>query len=145
MSIDLPNGYYSVAQIRQVPDNQEVFVFEDDSVVIELLESAEGSTATEAISFHFDNIKDENEATEGKVDLVEEIDVPLLANGGFGAVLIGKQKIENAEVDMGIILIRLDNIETDILITWHSQNIERNLLIYIAETLQVSNWALFNN
>eukprot|EP00835_Amoeboradix_gromovi_P002480 NODE_141_length_17903_cov_0.288643.p9 type:complete len:164 gc:universal NODE_141_length_17903_cov_0.288643:15756-16247(+) len=145
IAVELPAYYYSVAQVRQIPDNQEVYVFENDSIVIELLESAEGNTATSAISFHFDVIKEDNEATESKAELVEEIYAPILSNGGFGAVLMGKQIVNGIEIDMGITLIRLNNIETDIVITWHSKNVNRNDLLHLAETLRIENWGLFQD
>ena len=144
MTLELPKEYYSIAGMRQIPNNQEVFVFEDDSIVIELLESAEGNTATEAISFHFDVIKEDNEATESKVELVEEISVPLLENGGFGAVLLGKQIVDGLEVEMGIVLLRLDNVSTDIVVTWHKVDIYRDSLIHLAQTLKIEKWTLFN-
>ena len=41
LSIKLPNNFQDVSEIRQVPDNQEVFVFNnsDASIIIELLET----------------------------------------------------------------------------------------------------------
>ncbi|KAI8622709.1 hypothetical protein BC830DRAFT_1052748, partial [Chytriomyces sp. MP71] len=40
ISLLLPNGYVDASQLRQVPDNQEVFVSSTDnsSIIVELLE-----------------------------------------------------------------------------------------------------------
>ena len=144
VSINLPKELYSLDQMRQIPDNQEVFAYENDSLIVELLECAEGNAATEAISFHFDVIKEDNTADTAQVHLVEEIDVPVLLNGGFAAILIGNQLINQNEVTMGIILIRLSNVETDIVVTWHSNTVTKELLLQIAESLTIHNWSLFN-
>lgn len=41
MEILVPNGFLDVSEIRQVPDNQEVFVsnYSDASLIVELLET----------------------------------------------------------------------------------------------------------
>lgn len=45
ISIKIPNDFNDVSEFRQVPDNQEVFVFKDSdaSIVIELLETPSNS------------------------------------------------------------------------------------------------------
>eukprot|EP00834_Sanchytrium_tribonematis_P004396 NODE_213_length_12556_cov_0.937063.p11 type:complete len:161 gc:universal NODE_213_length_12556_cov_0.937063:6684-7166(+) len=143
ITMKIPKQYYSIAQIRQVPDNQEVYVYEDDSIIIELLECAEKNTATEAISFHFDVIKEDNEATDSKVDLLEEIAVPIIEQGGFGAVLIGHQVVNEKEIEMGIVMLRIHNVETDIVITWHSKEVSRDVLMQFAESMVINDWNLF--
>src|SRR5690606_14816549 len=90
-SITLPNDFVDVSKIRQVPDNQEVFVqsTSDACFIIELVEaqsdSLDASTASEATApaeaaemsttglaeFHFDQIAKDNDATFVTLDVVK--------------------------------------------------------------------------
>lgn len=107
ISVDLPPAV-DVLKFRQVPDTQEVFIFEgetkdkDTSVIFELLETVPGDI-DEAIKVHVDDILDH-------VDTVEPADPAgdarlflVVSKGGSLLTIVG--------------LIRLDRVSTDVLVT----------------------------
>ncbi|KAI9024025.1 hypothetical protein DFJ74DRAFT_666890 [Hyaloraphidium curvatum] len=100
ITIVTPHSYLDASQIREVPDNQEVFVDmnSDDSLIVELLESVKDIDASEAATFHFNNLAEENESTTNTINRIEVLDpltffeVPL-EQAESASMLIGEQMI----------------------------------------------------
>ncbi|KAK7521572.1 Mog1/PsbP/DUF1795, alpha/beta/alpha sandwich [Phyllosticta citriasiana] len=69
ITVDLPATFADVSTIRQVPDNQEVYLEKDGftSVIFDIMERVEQSQAAndeEALKFHYsDMVGDSNDAT----------------------------------------------------------------------------------
>ncbi|KAI9723586.1 MAG: hypothetical protein M1812_000886 [Candelaria pacifica] len=59
MVADLPSGFADVSEIREVPDNQEVFLDKDGfaSIMIDITERVDDSLSNEAaLKFHFEDV-----------------------------------------------------------------------------------------
>ncbi|OMH78409.1 Ran guanine nucleotide release factor, partial [Zancudomyces culisetae] len=78
MSISIPNTLLDASQIRQIPDNQEVFLNpeNDESLIVEILEYQDVPNS-EALRVHFDNLAEENDAKLHKLLLSEISSVEL--------------------------------------------------------------------
>lgn len=118
------------SQFRQVPDNQEVFVdtITQQSLIVELLEQVDAQNQDIA-KFHFQQLSDDNEATDSTVLSVEQLNTteatPLLPQETSEVyVLHGRQNISKFNekdalntIDIVLIVIRLRQVETDCVIS----------------------------
>ncbi|XP_072113305.1 ran guanine nucleotide release factor [Mobula birostris] len=131
-SIVLPPHFTDVSDIRDVPDNQEVFVHNstEQSIIIELLEYQSQVTDEEAARYHFDDVTAINDASgkEGtEVLSVEPVSRDQLAMQELSSAwfLSGRQRVakfnEQAKntVNVHLALFRLRQYTTDILITFN--------------------------
>ncbi|KAH0830511.1 hypothetical protein J3R83DRAFT_1962 [Lanmaoa asiatica] len=61
---ELPANLVDVSVLRQVPDNQEVFLYSDSSasIVTEVLQRISEPIDTEAVKFHFEALAHDNDA-----------------------------------------------------------------------------------
>ncbi|XP_067325871.1 ran guanine nucleotide release factor [Anolis sagrei] len=123
----LPPGSIDVSEMRQVPDNQEVFVHPstDQSIIIELLEYQAGVPDENAARYHFEDLADSSSTTE---ILNQEQFLPqLLALEGCSSAwqLTARQLVakfnEEAknEVTLHLALLRLPQYGTDLLLTFN--------------------------
>ncbi|XP_078056948.1 ran guanine nucleotide release factor [Mustelus asterias] len=128
----IPPDSIDVSDIREIPDNQEVFIHSgtDQSIIIELLEHQFQVPDQEAARYHFDDITSSNDATgaEGTAVLsVEPVgnDQIALQDPSSAWFLSGTQKVakfnEQARntVTIHLVLFRLPQYSTDILITFN--------------------------
>ncbi|WWC72239.1 uncharacterized protein I206_106201 [Kwoniella pini CBS 10737] len=73
ISLDLPENYIDASDLRQIPDNQEVFLSStsDTAIVLEVLGMVEDGLAStdlwEAVKFHFSSIAHDNASLESKI------------------------------------------------------------------------------
>ncbi|KAJ3299346.1 hypothetical protein HK104_009198 [Borealophlyctis nickersoniae] len=133
MSAVLPASFLDVSHIREVPDNQEVFVDEntDQSLIIELLEMAD-ATAEEAASFHFWQLADDNDARDASniisVEHVPASTMPHLPPNTHISLLSGQQQITKFRerdpltrnvVHIFMCVLRLANVRTDLVISYN--------------------------
>nr|XP_060636071.1 ran guanine nucleotide release factor [Anolis sagrei ordinatus] len=123
----LPPGSIDVSEMRQVPDNQEVFVHPstDQSIIIELLEYQASVPDENAARYHFEDLADSSSTTE---ILNQEQFLPqLLALEGCSSAwqLTARQLVakfnEEAknEVTLHLALLRLPQYGTDLLLTFN--------------------------
>ncbi|XP_077170148.1 ran guanine nucleotide release factor isoform X2 [Paroedura picta] len=123
----LPPGSLDVSELRQVPDNQEVFVHPntDQSVIIELLEYQAGVPDEAAVRYHFEDVVD---ASGGPEVLTQESLSPhLLALEGCSSAwnltacqLVAKfDEDAKNEVRLHLALLRLPQYGTDVLLTFN--------------------------
>ncbi|XP_062814155.1 ran guanine nucleotide release factor [Anolis carolinensis] len=126
-SVCLPPGSIDVSEMRQVPDNQEVFVHPstDQSLIIELLEYQAGVPDENATRYHFEDLADASSTAE---ILNQEQFLPqLLALEGCSSAwqLTARQLVakfnEEAknEVTLHLALLRLPQYGTDLLLTFN--------------------------
>nr|XP_016852799.1 PREDICTED: ran guanine nucleotide release factor [Anolis carolinensis] len=126
-SVCLPPGSIDVSEMRQVPDNQEVFVHPstDQSLIIELLEYQAGVPDENAARYHFEDLADASSTAE---ILNQEQFLPqLLALEGCSSAwqLTARQLVakfnEEAknEVTLHLALLRLPQYGTDLLLTFN--------------------------
>lgn len=120
-TIELINGsenYVDASTIREVPDNQEVFVGKNDdtSILIDLLERVPENDLIKAMEYHLEDILyDLNKSAIKPSDEVIHKDV--VKND---IVYHRLSIVANDECrDMYFALIRLEEFETDIIITYN--------------------------
>ncbi|OBZ83865.1 putative ran guanine nucleotide release factor [Choanephora cucurbitarum] len=126
----VPSSFVDASQFRQIPDNQEVFVDMNtqQSLIFELLEQVEAKH-TDVAKFHFQQLADDNEATDATVSYVEQLDPkevsPLLTSDATELyILQGTQKVSKFNekqadntVEIVMAVIRLIQVETDFVIS----------------------------
>ena len=121
-TIELINGsgsYVDASTIREVPDNQEVFVGKNDdtSILIDLLERVPENDLIKAMEYHLEDILyDLNKSAIKPTDKAIHNDV--IKDG----VVYHRLTIvnETERRDMFFALIRLEEFETDIIITYNT-------------------------
>ena len=127
----LPIPRMDISEVRQVPDNQEVYAHPktDQSIVIELLEYQNIASGEEATRAHYLDISQANKSTETVVLSHEEIETNRIAIKKCTAChyLTGTQKIakfNESEEDSNIVrvqlvLYRLQEFDTDLVVTFN--------------------------
>lgn len=132
-TIELINGsdnYVDASTIREVPDNQEVFVgkHDDTSILIDLLEEVPESDLIKAMEYHLEDILyDLNKSTIKSSDKVLHKDVILDGVIYHRLSIVSGDKCQ----DMYYALIRMSEFGTDIIITYnlpcaHDSNIDEH-------------------
>mmetsp|Transcript_14775 Transcript_14775/g.22258 ORF Transcript_14775/g.22258 Transcript_14775/m.22258 type:complete len:194 (+) Transcript_14775:90-671(+) len=125
----LPTSYEDISVYRTVPDHQEVYVDKtsNTSVIVEILSRQDVSDAS-APQFFFDDLVEFNRAKASEV-YYSKVDVsssciPSIDASKSRCLLIGRQEVEKDHrldnVLVFMVLLRLPEKETDILITMNS-------------------------
>ncbi|KAG8429928.1 hypothetical protein GDO86_018802 [Hymenochirus boettgeri] len=126
----LPSGFQDVSELREIPDNQEVFVHpsSDQSLIVELLEYQEGVANSDAARYHFNDVASSNDA-ESQSEVLSVSPLPLaqltLTDCSSAWVLNGHQLVakfnEEAQntVNIHMALFRLPQHSTDLLVTFN--------------------------
>ncbi|KAI7864368.1 hypothetical protein BDF14DRAFT_1835667 [Spinellus fusiger] len=126
------NSFMDASTVRQIPDNQEVFVdtTTQQSLIVELLEQVEAQ-GEEVPRLHFAQLASDNNALAVTVDTVRMLTpaatIPLLPPGSTSIYqLYGHQQVakfneaeKNAYNSVSIIMtvVRLGQVKTDVIIT----------------------------
>nr|ADO28291.1 ran guanine nucleotide release factor [Ictalurus furcatus] len=132
MSAVLPSNTKDISELREIPDNQEVFAHThtDQSIIIELLEYQSHVEDSQAARYHFEDVAGSNKVMEaGQMEVMEVQCVPQeqlsLSQCSSAWILTGAQLIskfnEEAKniVKIHLCLFRLPEYTTDILITFN--------------------------
>lgn len=132
LSAAIPSSAQDISELRQIPDNQEVFANSqtDQSIIIELLEYQSHVQGAEAVRYHFDDVAASNGAVESgswKITGVEQLTQSelLLQECSSAWLLSGAQLVskfnEEAKntVNIYLCLFRLPQFTTDILVTFN--------------------------
>ncbi|KAG9281496.1 ran guanine nucleotide release factor [Astyanax mexicanus] len=132
LSALIPSNATDVSELREVPDNQEVFVHSqtDQSVIIELMEYQDQVDDAQAARYHFEDLAGSNKASaEGLWEVQGVEPLPLsqlrLQECSSAWILTGTQIIskfnEEAKntVNMYLCVMRLPQFTTDILLTFN--------------------------
>ncbi|XP_056603187.1 ran guanine nucleotide release factor [Triplophysa dalaica] len=131
-SVVIPPNAQDISELRQIPDNQEVFANSqtDQSIVIELLEYQSQVQDAEAARYHFDDVAATNGAVESgswEIRGVEQLSQSQLSlqecSSAWllsGAQLVSKfnEQAKNT-VNIHLCLFRLPQFTTDILVTFN--------------------------
>nr|AAI55965.1 Mog1 protein [Xenopus laevis] len=130
LSAILPPFLQDVSELREIPDNQEVFAHTstDQSIIVELLEYQEGVSDSEAARYHFEDVASSNDA-EGQSEVLSVEPLPLaqltLTDCTNAWLLTGHQLVakfnEEARntVNIHMALFRLPQHTTDLLVTFN--------------------------
>ncbi|CAG5862565.1 unnamed protein product [Menidia menidia] len=132
LSAVVPPGALDVSELRDIPDNQEVFAHRhtDQSLIVELLEYQAQVSDQEAARYHFEDIAGSNKALgPGGFQVAAVVEVPKpelsLSECSCAWVLTGSQQVSkfNEEatngVAVGLGLLRLPQFSTDLLVTFN--------------------------
>lgn len=126
-SLDIPPRFSDVSGVRQIPDNQEVFVDQntDQSVIIEILEQVDSATDGDAAKFHFGVLAEDN----GAPDSIVEGGLPMTESGeSLRTVSWGIQKVskfneskqEANHVRVFVAVWRIKSVRTDIVLSYNA-------------------------
>ncbi|XP_049444184.1 ran guanine nucleotide release factor [Epinephelus fuscoguttatus] len=132
LSAVLPHNAKDISELREIPDNQEVFSHEhtDQSLIVELVEYQGQVADQDAARYHFEDIADSNKALEpGAFEVPGAVQLPKselsLSDCSSAWVLTGTQCVSkfNEEarntVTLHLGLFRLPQFSTDVLITFN--------------------------
>ncbi|KAG9469510.1 hypothetical protein GDO78_020345, partial [Eleutherodactylus coqui] len=126
----LPTNIQDISDLREIPDNQEVFAHAatDQSIIVELLEYQEGMSDPEAARYHFEDVAASNDA-QSAAEVVSVEPLPLaqlsLTSCSSAWALTGHQRVskfnEEAQntVMMHMALLRIQQHATDLLVTFN--------------------------
>lgn len=132
LSAVLPHSATDISELREIPDNQEVFAHAhtDQSLIVELVEYQGQVADQDAARYHFEDIAGSNKALEPGAFKVTDV-VPLsksevsLSHCSSAWMLTGTQCVSkfNEEarnvVTLHLGLFRLPQFSTDVLITFN--------------------------
>ncbi|KAK7487968.1 hypothetical protein BaRGS_00020869 [Batillaria attramentaria] len=127
----LPSDVQDMSEVREIPDNQEVFAHPntDQSIIIEILEFVQ-ETDEQALRTHFEDLASSNDAASSSDSCIlgtEVLDRQQLAMKQCSCAywLMGQQRVskfnESAknDVNLHMVLYRLPQFTTDILVTFN--------------------------
>ena len=133
IKISIPNCFIDGSNIREVPDNQELFLdvnASNRSIIIELL-SFEQVKDEESVKYFFVDLCETNDCNTDELAKIHKIavltkeQVPHFDEKIYTSVLYGEQHIAKARqtnrdlVMLYLVNIRLPHVSTDILINFH--------------------------
>ncbi|XP_048770167.2 ran guanine nucleotide release factor-like isoform X2 [Ostrea edulis] len=131
LSFQLPENAKDISDIRQIPDNQEVFAhpITDQSIIIEILEYV-GSDDEEAIKTHFNDLASDNDVQSGdaaivQIEKISDTDLKM-TQCDSAYYILGQQNISKFNeaakntVNMHIGLFRISSFTSDILVTFNN-------------------------
>ncbi|XP_036381178.1 ran guanine nucleotide release factor [Megalops cyprinoides] len=132
LSAVIPHNASDISELREIPDNQEVFAHRhtDQSLIVDLLEYQSHVEDSEAARYHFEDLAGSYEASSAGASVVGSVD-PLpkpqlsLQECSSAWLLTGTQHIskfnEEAKntVNIHLGLFRLPQFSTDILVTFN--------------------------
>ncbi|KAL2095239.1 hypothetical protein ACEWY4_009958 [Coilia grayii] len=132
LSATIPPSAQDISELREIPDNQEVFAHRatDQSIIIELLEYQTHVDNEAAARYHFEDVAGSNKASQPSTSEVRSVQcVPKtelsLHQCSSAWLLTGAQLVSkfNEEarntVNIHLCLFRLPQFSTDILVTFN--------------------------
>lgn len=132
LSAVLPHSTVDTSELREIPDNQEVFAHAhtDQSLIVELVEYQSQVADQDAVRYHFEDIAGSNKASEpGSVQVTDvvalaqsELDLPDCRSAWMlsGTQCVSKfnEEAKNT-VTLHLALLRLPQFSTDVLISFN--------------------------
>ncbi|XP_061189607.1 ran guanine nucleotide release factor-like [Saccostrea echinata] len=131
LTVHLPENAKDISDIRQIPDNQEVFAHPvtDQSIIIEILEYVDKDDE-EAIKTHFSDLASDNDVQSGDANIVQIEEIPntdlKMTQCDNAYYVLGQQNVSKFNeaakntVDMHIGLFRISKFTSDILVTFNN-------------------------
>ncbi|KAF8319530.1 Mog1p/PsbP-like protein, partial [Cantharellus anzutake] len=126
ITTELPEAFIDASDLRQIPDNQEVFLSPVDDVtfIVEILEKVEEDNLLEAAKFHFDSLAHDNDAQNNKsIEQIIPSSEPSTQERPAPILLSGTQRIKKfnrTTADDVLILLalwRLDKYNIDLVLS----------------------------
>ncbi|KAF7668520.1 hypothetical protein LDENG_00008990 [Lucifuga dentata] len=132
VSAFIPHSATDASELREIPDNQEVFAHNhtDQSLIVEVLEYQGHVADQDAAKYHFEDIAGSNKALEpGAFEVTSVMSLPKselsLSECSSAWILTGTQCVSKFDeearntVTLHLGLFRLPQFSTDILITFN--------------------------
>lgn len=132
LSAVIPSGASDISELREVPDNQEVFAHPhtDQSLIVELLEYQAQVSDEDAARFHFEDVAGSNQALEpGACQVSGVAALPraqlALAECSCAWALTGTQRVSKFDeearntVSVHLGVFRLPQFSTDVVVTFN--------------------------
>jgi hypothetical protein len=154
-SCEVPQDWIDVSTLRDVPDNQEVFVDRtgDVSAIVEILEYQKNVADKDAAVFFFNDLADADHAQSTQIDEVGEVVPWTLLPGTTGSCMIeikGQQvKAKSGpgrdptNVFVFISVFRAPSVNADILVTTHAASDLTEVHRRISQSLNFTDPHLF--
>ncbi|KIK93505.1 hypothetical protein PAXRUDRAFT_828898 [Paxillus rubicundulus Ve08.2h10] len=122
----LPADIIDASDIRQVPDSQEVFLYNDvtgSSLVVEVLERVTAPDDTKAVKYHFEALADDNDAIVSTMqdpivipnDRGDETPSPIVLRGTQNIRKFSQTAVDQVEVLMA--LFRVQSKHADVVVS----------------------------
>ena len=144
---ELPAGWQDLANIRQVPDNQECWLnpIDESLLVVEILDRQSQVDDARAAKYYYDDLAETNGVVTGdrtfsplSPTIVQNVHLPsdaiLCFGTGFQRVAMGRefdiagnrrqQEVRWIQVELGV--VRLPSVLTDVLVTLSTPTSEVN-------------------
>ncbi|KAI0225691.1 Ran guanine nucleotide release factor [Lamellibrachia satsuma] len=128
MSISLPAFAVDVSTLRDIPDNQEVFVHSttDQSIIVEILQYLDEGDE-QAVRSHFDSLASDNECEPDNYEVksIEQLQDITMHQCQSAYSLVGMQRVakfhESAENEVNVYmgLFRLPQHQADVVVTFN--------------------------
>lgn len=132
LSAIIPHSAKDISEVREIPDNQEVFAHchTDQSIIVELLEFQSQVENENAARYHFEDIAGSNKALDPRTsEVINDVPLPIsdlsMAECSSARILTGTQCVskfnEEAKntVTIHLGLFRLPQFSTDVLVTFN--------------------------
>nr|XP_020459165.1 ran guanine nucleotide release factor [Monopterus albus] len=156
LSAVVPHSATDISDLREIPDNQEVFAHAhtDQSLIVELVEYQGHVADQDAARYHFEDIASSNKAlVQGAFDVTSVVALPkfdlCLSECSSAWMLTGTQCVSkfNEEatntVSLLLGLFRLPQFSTDVLITFNDpQSISPDSSSAAAEGAHTNPWTM---
>ncbi|KAH7930855.1 Mog1p/PsbP-like protein [Leucogyrophana mollusca] len=121
ITADLPTRLIDVAQLREVPDTQEVFIYPDSlaSFIVEVLERVDQSDDYEAAKFHFGALEDAPNPEHQTVfdikvlvnDRGDDTPSPVILHGKQLMHKFNRQALDEVEILLGLFRVQTKNVD----------------------------------
>lgn len=122
IEVELPQEAIDVSEFRQIPDTQEVFLFEkpnglDRSLIFDLLEKVDAASLVEVIAVHLDDILDGPPLFMAPLESFTHPKLDCEVHSFLVKPSPAKAESDAVKLYMFVVLIRLDSVGTDVVIT----------------------------
>lgn len=120
--MEIPSDAIDVSTFRQIPDTQEVFLLEkssglDQSLIFDLLERVESATLPEIVAVHLDDILDDTASYIAPLESFQNENLECESHSFLVKPGPSKLETEKAKVFMLLVILRVEKVQTDIIIT----------------------------
>jgi hypothetical protein len=165
ISADLPATYIDASHIREIPDNQEVYLDKDGltNIIVEIMNTAPGPNMEKVVEYHFHDLLEDEEPTILDNTSVSAPNIPDAPVQMLTAVIAPKSDLEGSSrlnntfitmIDIRLVLKATDMLvqinmpmskrpDEDAAKTAEMQQIAQEISSRILQSIRINDWALF--
>jgi len=146
VTLDLPDGLLDASQIRQVPDNQEVFLSREDSsfsIIVEIVEPPSEPVAEDSLAaYYFQDLAEETDSAFTVSDQGRDHNINGTLVWISGHLQCMNLK-ETRQSSCFMTVIVLNEVSAHILITWNNCKLSCEQILTHCRSWSVKDWSLF--